>query len=153
MAERERKPHIITDETEAIAEYGRLMAMNFEVCAAGVPLTEGEFVLLCESGGEVIIRNRGYQSEGHWEIAEVNVPPEEAAGVYAEITQAGYEMVLPEAPLTEDEFVTLAAEKGRVDMKRVRPDGRVMRYYGTQIGRSNSPVLKVPSADGSAFLN
>lgn len=152
MAEK-RKPHIITDEAEARTEYGRLMAMNFEVYAAAAPLTEDEFVLLCGVGGEVVVRSRGYQSEGYWEVAEVNVPTEEAPDVYAEINEAGYELVLPPTPLSEGEFVVLAAEKGMIDMKRVRPDGRVVRYYGTQIGHSNSPALKVPLAGGSALLN
>jgi len=113
--------------------------MNFEVYVAARPLTLEEFVSLCGIDGEVVVRTRGYLTEGHWETVALNVPAEEAPEAYSQIAEAGFELVMLPTLLTEDEFVTLAAARGSIDLMRVRGDGRVVRYFGTQIGRSNIP--------------
>jgi hypothetical protein len=149
------KAYIITDETEAIRHYRELLACGFEVRLRGKILSIEEFVAIAETGGNVdVFLTSTFQQDNDEGLGlPVEISPEEAAGVYQEAWEMGYSIHEPGVILDEAGFVEVAARGGRVDLRRVRSDSTVGRYFGSTIGYSRTKTLEFPiSQNRNAYL-
>lgn len=134
-------PKIITEESEAIAEFRKLTEYGFTVHQMGRVLTELEFVTACEEGQPVWVK--GARSAGE----VVNTEIETFANlhenvdhhlVYTVLTDNNFVPYEPGLVLDEAAFVGIAAKKEGVVLVRRRSNGDTLRTFGTVIGSSQS---------------